>query len=168
MSSYNDEAEGKYRAIVNTYRIPSLPYVNLSILYHAKGEDEKALEAAKTAFEIEKKSMLPAFVYAQRLSEAGRYEDAVSILRFPRRAVEYREDIVALWLDCMHHAIENTIAGRKFLQAEEECRYLLMVVPDDEFGKRKKEELHEILFPKPDKNKVGGESDDADQYQQTQ
>ena len=152
LCKYNrlDEAEEKYRAILKTFRTPSLPYANLSIVYHAKGEDKKAMEAAKTAFELEKESMLPAFIYAARLSEAKRYEEAVNVLDFPRHAVDYRKEIVALWRDCMYHVIEKSIAERKFLQAENQCKHLLVVVPDDEFGKANLEKVREILFPKKD------------------
>ncbi len=143
-----DDAETKYGAILKTYRIPSLPYVNLSNIYHAKGEKEKALEAAEAAFDLEKESMLPAFVYAKRLAEAERFEEAVTVLDFPRHAVNYRKDIVDLWRECMHHAIEKSIAGRKLLQAEEQCKHLLIVVPDDGFGKEYLEKVRKMLFPK--------------------
>ena len=141
-----DDAEKKYTSILKTYRTPSLPYVNLSIVYHAKGEDQKALEAAKTAYELEKESLFPTFVYAKRLSEAKRYAEAVNVLHFPRHAVDYREDIVDLWRECMYHVIEESIAGRKILQAEEQCRHLLIVIPDDETGKEYLEKVRSILF----------------------
>ena len=140
-----DEAEAKYKAILKTYRTPPLILVNLSELYHAKGDEQKALEAAKEAFDSEKNSMLPAFIYAQRLSEAKRYEEAVSILNFPRHAVNYREDVVDLWTDCMHHVIENSISGQRYMQAEEQCRHLLVIVPEDEFGKENLEKVRKLM-----------------------
>ena len=158
-----DDAEAKYKAILETYRYPSLPYVNLSKVYKAEGDGEKALEAAKKAFELDKESMLPALVYAELLSGAERYEDAVNVLNFPRHAVNYREDIIALWCECMYHVIEKSIADRKVLLAEEQCRHLLLVAPDDEFGKETMEKIREILFPKKDKDK-GQQSGDADDY----
>ncbi len=150
-----DEAEKKYKAIMKTYRSPSLLYINLSIIYHAKGDEQKALEAAKEAFDLEKNSMLPAFIYAQRLSEAKRYEEAVDALKFPRHAVNYREDIVALWIDCMKHVIEKSMSDRKYLQAEEQCKHLLIIAPDDEFGKEHLEKVREILRPKKDETQNG-------------
>lgn len=147
-----DEAEAKYKAILKAYRSPSLIYVNLSELYHEKGDKAKALEAAKEAFDMEKSSMLPAFIYAKRLSETERYEDAVRTLNFPRRAANYREDIIALWSDCMHHVIEKSMADQKYLQAEEQCKHLLIFAPDDEFGREKLEQVREILLPKKDGN----------------
>ena len=106
-----------------------------------------AMEAAKTAFELEKESMFPAFIYAKRLSEAKRYEEAVDALRFPRHAVNFRKDIIALWCECMHHVIEKSFADRKFLQAETQCNHLLIVAPDDEFGKENLAKARSILFP---------------------
>lgn len=145
-----DEAETKYLAIRDTYSIPSLIQVNLSELYSERGENEKALEAAKKAFDMEKTSMLPAFIYATRLSEAERYEDAVNALNFPRHAVNYREDVVELWTDCMRHVIEKSMAEERFRQAEEQCKHLLVIAPDDEFGKETLEKVREILKPKKD------------------
>ena len=129
-----DDAEAKYKAILKTYRNPSLVLLNLSELYQDKGDTVKALKMAKEAFELEKESMLPAFIYARRLSEAGRYEDAVNTLNFPRRAVNYRKDIVELWIDCMRHVIEKSIEDKRFLRAEDQCNHLLMIAPDDEYG----------------------------------
>ena len=146
-----DEAETKYKAILKTYRTPVLLYVNLSIIYHEKGDEQKAMEAAKTAFELEKNSMLPAFIYAKRLSEAKRYEDAVNALNFPRHAVNYRKDIVELWVDCMRHVIEKSIAGERYMQAEEQCKHLLTISPDDEFGKENLEKVRERIRHQSDK-----------------
>ena len=147
-----DEAEAKYQAILKTYSRPPLILVNLSEVYKAKGEADKALEAAKEAYSLEKKSMLPAFIYAQRLSEAGRYEEAVEVLKFPRHEVNYRDDVVELWVSCMKHVIENSIRDRKIQQAEDQCKHLLLIVPEDEFGKENLEKVREILHPKKDKD----------------
>jgi hypothetical protein len=89
--------------------------------------------------------MLPAFIYAQRLSEAKRYEEAVSILNFPRHAVNYREDVVELWVDCMHHVIENSIAAERYMQAEDQCKHLLTISPDDAFGRENLEKVQKLI-----------------------
>ena len=158
-----DEAEKKFSAITKTYHNPAVIYVNLSIIYHAMGEEKKALEAARTAFEQEKKSMFPAFVYAERLSEANRYEDAVNTLKFPRYAVNFRKDIVDLWCDCMHHVIEKSFADRKYLQTESQSKHLLIVNPDDEIGKEYLKKVREILFP--EKKDAGNENSEDASYQ---
>jgi predicted Zn-dependent protease len=155
-----DEAETKYKAILKTFRTPSLIYVNLSELYREKGDEQKALDAAKTAFELEKKSMLPAFIYAKRLSEAERYDDAVKALNFPRRAVSCREDVIELWTDCMRHVIEKNMAEQKYSQAEDQLKHLLVISPDDNFGKETMEKIRKIL--KPSKNKTQKEDAAAD------
>ena len=95
--------------------------------------------------------MLPAFIYATRLSEAKRYEEAVGILNFPHHAVNYRKDIVELWGDCMHHVIENSIAGERYMQAEEQCKHLLTIAPDDEFGKENLEKVQKLIKQQNDK-----------------
>lgn len=147
-----DEAEAKYQAILKTYSRPPLILVNLSEVYKGKGKADKALEAAKEAYDLERKSMLPTFIYAQRLSEAGRFEEAVDVLKFPRHEVSYRTDVVELWVSCMKHVIENSIRDRKIQQAEDQCKHLLLIVPEDEFGKENLEKVREILHPKKDKD----------------
>ena len=154
-----DDAEAKYKAILKTYGDPSLILVNLSEIYKEKGETEKALEIAKEAYNVEKKSILPAFVYANRLSEAGRYEEAVAVLNFPRRAVNYREDVVELWTECMKKTIEKNIADRKYTQAEENCKHLLVIVPGDEFGQAKLEEVRKLMRPKNGQKKEEDETE---------
>ena len=146
-----DEAEAKYLAALKGYPNPAMIYVNLSKLYHIKGDRKKALDAAKEAYEAGKNSMTAAYVYAERLSEEGRYEEAVEILKFPHYEVKYREDVINLWVDCMYHVIEKSIRERKFMQAEEQCNHLLIIAPDDAFGKENREKVREILFPKKNK-----------------
>ena len=140
-----DEAEKKYNAVLKTYHTPPLILVNLSELYHARGDEQKALETAEEAFELEKQSILPAFIYAKRLSEAKRFEDAVGALNFPRLTVHYRKDVIELWADCMHHVIENSIANQRYMLAEEQCKHLLIIVPDDEFGKKNLEKVQKLM-----------------------
>lgn len=140
-----DEAEAKYKAILKTYSRPPLILVNLSEVYKAKGEADKALEAAKEAYGLEKKSMLPTFIYAQRLSEAERYEEAVEVLKFPRHEVNYRDNVIELWVSCMKHVIENSIRDRKIPQAEEQCKHLLIIAPDDAFARETLEKIREML-----------------------
>jgi tetratricopeptide (TPR) repeat protein len=152
-----DGAEVKYNAILNTFSIPSLVYVNLSELYDSKGDTAKALEAAKKAYAMEKSSMLPAFIYAQRLSESGKYEEAVAVLKFPRHAVNYREDVVELWTECMKKTIEKNIADHKYTQAEENCKHLLVIVPEDAFGQEKLDEVRKLMHPDDQKKAEAAE-----------
>ena len=151
------EAEKKYLAVRETYPVPLLVYVNLSELYNAQGETEKAIEAAKKGFELGEDSWLSAFVYAQRLAEAGRYEEAVEILNLPRRADNYRKNVLDLWTSCMKKVIEKSIADQRYMQAEEQCKHLLTIVPGDEFGTENLAKVREILFPKKDKDAQKGE-----------
>jgi tetratricopeptide (TPR) repeat protein len=149
-----DEAEEQYKSIQKTYRTPSLVYVNLSGIYHEKGEDQQAFEAAKEAYDLENESMIASFVYAKRLSEEKRYQEAVDALKFPRHAVNYREDIIELWVGCMYHVIEKSIADRKFLQAEEQCKHLLLIAPGNVFGQETLAKVRDILYHK-DEERTG-------------
>ena len=142
-----DEAEAKYTAILKTYSKPVLILVNLSEVYKAKNEADKAIETAKNAYSIEKKSILPAFVYAKRLSEAEQYEEAVEILKFPHHEVKYRADVVELWVSCMKQVIGKSIREQRFRQAEEQCKHLLIIAPDDADGRESMEKIREALSP---------------------
>ena len=102
--------------------------------------------------------MLPAFIYARRLSEEKRYEEAVGILNFPHHAVDYREDVVELWTDCMRHVIEKSMAEQRYSQAEDQCKHLLVIVPDDEFGKENLEKVQKLLKPKKDGAQQSGDA----------
>ena len=140
-------------AIRDTYPIPLLVYVNLSELYKSKGETEKALENAKKGFELGgQASWLPAFIYARRLSEAGRYEEAVEILNLPRRAGDYRAEVVELWATCMEKVIENSIRDQRYMQAEDQCKHLLTIAPDNAFAKENLERVRKMMSSKKDKD----------------
>ena len=65
--------------------------------------------------------------------------------------VNYRKDIVELWVDCMRHVIENSIAGERYMQAEEQCKHLLTIAPDDEFGKENLEKVQKLIKQQNDK-----------------
>ena len=143
-----DEAEKKYLAIRDTYPIPLLVYANLSELYRTKGETEKAFEAAKKGFELGQSSWLSPFIYARRLSEAGHYEEAVEIINLPRRTGNYRAEVIDLWTMCMRKVIEKSIADQKYMQAEDQCKHLLIIAPDDAFAQENLGKVQEILFPK--------------------
>ena len=153
-----DEAEAKYRAISKTYSQPEIIYVNLSETYKAKGEQEKAIEAAREAYDIGQQSRTTAFTYGKRLYEVGKLVEAAEILNFPRRAVDYPVEIVDIWIECMKAVIEKSIRERKFMQAEEQCKHLLVIAPKNEFGKEKLDEVREILFPKTDNAAESGEN----------
>ena len=142
-----DDAEAKYKAILESYRNPALIYANLSEIYKAKGDTEKAIKAAKDGYE-QGQALLSAFVYAQRLSEAGKYEEAVTILNFPRREVNYRADIVELWITCMKKVIEKNLAEQRYMQAEDQCKHLLIFAPDDAFAKESMEKIKKALSQK--------------------
>ena len=148
-----DEAEKKYKAVLDTYPIPFLVYVNLSEVYKSKGDAEKALEAAKKGFELGQSSWLSSFIYARRLSDAGRYQEAVEILNLPRRAEKLRVEVVELWTTCMKKVIEKSIADQRYMQAEEQCKHLLIYAPDDAFAKENLETVRKKLSEEKDKGR---------------
>ena len=59
--------------------------------------------------------------------------------------MNYRKDIVELWVDCMRHVIEKSIAEERFSQAEEQCKHLLVISPDDKFGKENLEKVQKLI-----------------------
>ena len=85
----------------------------------------------------------------------------MAVLRFPRHAVNYREDVVELWTECMKKTIEKNIADRKYTQAEENCKHLLIIVPEDQFGQAKLEEVRKLMRPKTGQKKNEDEAEPA-------
>ena len=50
-----------------------------------------------------------------------------------------------LWSDIMHHAIENSIADQRYMQAEDQCKHLLIFAPDDAFAQESLEKVRRRL-----------------------
>ncbi len=140
-----DQALSRYLALVGRHSDQRVILANIAGLYLAKGKKEEALSYAKQAWETNHDDGLVQFVYAKMLAENGQYQDAASVLNIPNRKVELPDEIMNLWTDIMHHAIEDSIAGERYMQAEEQCKHLLVFVPDDTFAKESMEKARRRL-----------------------
>ena len=111
----------------------------------AKGKKDEALSYAKQAWETNHDDGIAQFVYAKMLAENGQYQDAEKILKIPNHKVELPEEVMNLWTDIMHHAIEDSIANQRYMQAEEQCKHLLIFAPDDAFAKENREKARKRI-----------------------
>ena len=140
-----DEALSRFLSLVGKYPDKRLVFANIAEVYLAKGMKKEALSYAKQAWETNHDDGLVQFVYAKMLAENGQYQDAEKVLKIPNHKVELPEEIMNLWTDIMHHAIEDSIANQRYMQAEEQCKHLLVFVPDDTFAKESMEKARRRL-----------------------
>ena len=150
-----DQALSCYLTLAGKHPDKQMVFANIAEVYLAKGMKAEALSSAKQAWEANRDGRIGQFVYAKMLAENGQYQDAEKVLKIPNRKVELPDEIKKLWTDIMHHAIENSIAGERYMQAEEQCKHLLTIAPDDEFGKEKLKKVRELLKTKKDENQNG-------------
>lgn len=129
-----DEALSCYLALVDKYPDKQLVFANIAEVYLAKGMKKEALSYAKQTWETDQDNGGGQFVYAKMLAANGQYQDAEKVLRIPNHKVELPEEVMNLWTDIMHHAIEDSLANQRYMQAEEQCKHLLIFAPDDAFA----------------------------------
>lgn len=140
-----DQALSRYLALVDKHPNKRLIFANIAEVYLAKGMKAEALSYAKQAWETNHDSGGGQFIYAKMLAANGQYQEAEKVLRIPNRKVELPDEIMNLWTDIMHHAIENSIAGERYMQAEEQCKHLLIFAPDDAMAKENLEKARKKL-----------------------
>lgn len=148
-----DEALSRYLALAGSHPEKQVVFANIAEVYLAKGMKAEALSYAKQAWETNQDNGIGQFVYAKMLAANGQYQDAEKVLNIPNRKVELPTEVMNLWTDIMRHVIENSIAGERYMQAEEQCKHLLTISPDDEFAKENLEKVQEKLKSKKDEAK---------------
>ena len=129
-----DQALSRHLALVGKHPDQRLIFANIAEVYLAKGMKAEALSYAKQAWETNQEDQIGQFVYAKMLAENGQYQEAEKVLRIPNHKVELPDEIMNLWTDIMHHAIEDSLANQRYMQAEEQCKHLLIFAPDDAFA----------------------------------
>jgi len=151
-----DQALSSYLALVDKYPDKRLVFANIAELQMAKGKKEEALSYAKQAWETNHDDGIGQFVYAKMLVANGQYQDAASVLNIPNHKIELPDAIMNLWTDIMHHAIEDSIAGERFMQVEDQCKHLLLFAPDDAFAKESLEKARKRLGQRSSEKRTGG------------
>ena len=140
-----DQALSRYLALVGRHPDQRVILANIAGLQMAKGKKKEALSYAKQAWETNQDNGIGQFVYAKMLAANGQYQDAEKVLSIPNRKVELPEEVMNLWTDIMHHAIENSIAGERYMQAEDQCKHLLIFAPDDAVAKENLEKARKLM-----------------------
>ena len=145
--AYNmlDQALSHYLALVDKYSDKQLICANIAEVYLTKGMKAEALSYAKRAWESNQDSPIGQFVYAKMLAANGQYQDAEKALKIPNHKIELPDMIRELWTDIMHHAIEKSLADQRYMQAEEQCKHLLIFEPDDASAKENLEKARKKL-----------------------
>jgi tetratricopeptide (TPR) repeat protein len=130
-----DQALSRYLSLVGKHPDKQMVFANIAEVYLAKGMKAEALSYAKQAWEANQDNGVGQFVYAKMLAANGQYQDAEKVLSIPNRKVELPDEIMNLWTDIMHHVIEASMTGERYMQAEEQCKHLLIFAPDDAIAK---------------------------------
>ncbi len=140
-----DEALSRYLSLAGSHPEKQMVLANIAEIYLAKGMKAEALSYAKQAWETNQEDGIGQFVYAKMLAANGQYQDAEKVLRIPNRRIELPAEVMNLWTDIMHHAIETSIADQRYMQAEEQCKHLIIFAPDDAIAKENLEKVRKIL-----------------------
>ena len=150
-----EQALSRYLALVDKHPNKRLIFANIAEVYLAKEMKPEALSYAKQVWEMNQDNSSGQFIYAKMLAANGQYQDAEKILRIPRREIELPDEVRELWTDIMYHVIETSMEGRQFLQAEDLLKHLLIVLPDDEFGKENLEKVRKLIKSPKKEDKPG-------------
>jgi tetratricopeptide (TPR) repeat protein len=140
-----DQALSRYQALADGNYSRQMVFANIAEVYLSKGMKKEALSYAKQAWEMNREVGIGQFVYAKMLAANEQYQEAGKVLNIPNRKVEMPEEVMTLWTDIMHHAIEKSIADQRYMQAEDQCKHLLIFVPDDELAKESLEKVRKRL-----------------------
>ena len=140
-----DQALSRYLALVDKHPNKRLIFANIAEVYLAKGMKAEALSYAKQVWEMNQDNGSGQFVYAKMLAADGQYQEAEKVLKIPNRKVELPEEVMNLWTDIMHHVIEKSLADQRYMQAEEQCKHLLIFEPDDASAKENLEKARKKL-----------------------
>ena len=140
-----DQALSRYLAIAGSHPRKQMVLSNIAEIYLAKGKKAEALTYAKQAWEINQDAGIGQFVYAKTLAANEQYQEAEKVLNIPNRKVTLPAEVLTLWTDIMHHAIEKSIADQRYMQAEDQCKHLLIFEPDDAFAQESLEKVRTRL-----------------------
>ena len=140
----NDAAFNRYLSIRNTYPDKALVNINLSELYRGKGDADNALACARTAWEENRNDLLSRYIYGKRLFEAGQYQDAVDVLKFPQYMASFPEKMLDLWSRAVRAQIKADFAKERYLSAQDNVKYLLIYFPEDREGLEYAEKIQRI------------------------
>ena len=148
-----DQALSRYLALVDKDYSKQMVFANIAEVYLAKGMKAEAISYAKQVWEMDPEVGIGQFVYAKTLAANGQYQEAEKVLRIPNRKVELPDEVMNLWTDIMRHVIEKSIADQRYMQAEDQCKHLLIFAPEDAFAKENLEKARRRLGQKKDRAK---------------
>ena len=139
-----DAAFKRYFSIRDTYPDKARINIALSNLYLEQGDEKNALACARTAWDNDRNSLQTRYLYGKRLFEAGQYQDAISVLKFPQYQASFPEEMLDLWSKAMHAQIKDDFDHARYTPAQENVKYLLIYFPDDKAGLEYAERIRKI------------------------
>ena len=126
-----DAAISRYLAIRDASPDKVRLNVSLSELYSAKGDAKSALECVKTAWQLNPGDLQARKIYAGFLVKAGQYAEAVKVLDFPQRRMDFPEDMLSIWREAMLKTLKSDFDAARYIPALEKAKQLQVYFPDD-------------------------------------
>ena len=139
-----DAAFNRYLSIKDSYPDKAQINIALSDLYLKKGDEKNALACARAAWEENRNDLLSRYLYGKRLFEAGQYQEAISVLKFPQYHASFPQVMLDLWSKAIHAQIKDDFEHARYTPAEENIKYLLIYFPDDKDGLEYAERIRKI------------------------
>ena len=146
-----DAAITRYLSIMDTYPDKARLCFNLSDIYSAKGDAEKALAYAETAWKNAPGDQQVQYAYGKLLFDAGRYADVLSVLKFPQYRAIFPDNMLELWSDAIRAQIKFDLNSGRYLPAQENAKHLLIYFPDDEFARQTLKTIEEMRRKEKDR-----------------
>ncbi len=144
----NQAAIRRYAELPADFPQKELVLLNLSELYAAEKQPEKALDYAEQAWKINPNSELVQICYATRLQESGNSGRIPAVIRMSGSRANASPALLKLWIPAMERNLRTDFENRQYSRMQESCRQLLIYDPSN---KTAKEYLHrvELLQKKP-------------------
>lgn len=139
-----DAALARLLSVRDTYPDKAFINLRLSALYHEKGDAKKALEYARTAWDVNQNDLQARYIYGKCLFEAGQYADVISVLKFPQFKASFPKEMLDLWFNAVHEQIRADFDAGRYTPAMENVKYLLIYFPDDKDGQEYMELIQSI------------------------
>lgn len=139
-----DAAFKRYLSIRDTYPDKALVNARLSELYQEKGDAAMALACARAAWEQDRNNLLSRYVYGKRLYEAGQYQDAIAVLKFPQYQASFPKEMLDVWSKAVHAQIKDDFDHERYNPAQDNIKFLLIYFPEDKEGLEYAEKIKRI------------------------
>ena len=134
----------RYLSLRDVYSDKSLLEIRLAELYAQMGDKDAALASAREAWLMDKNSLTTRFLYGKYLFDAGKYADAVGVLKLPQYKADFPKEMLDLWASAIREQIKADYKTGRYTPAMESVKHLLLYFPEDKVGQEYLERIEKI------------------------